>query len=163
MRHDNAAKGCVRVDIDAFLDKYIKGASVPIDLMVALTELSDAGFSYADIPNETMEQVRKNYEKAIETERRLSKCVELNNRGIEYEKTGKQELAIQAYEENVADGYPATHSFDRLMILYRKRKDYDREIAVCKRALDILGKENTDRYKRRLEKARQLKDKQTKI
>lgn len=65
-----------------------------------------------------------------------------NNEGTAYEKAGREDEAIAIYEENIADGYPALHSFDRLMIIYRRRKDYYNEIRVIKKAIDVFSAEN---------------------
>lgn len=80
---------------------------------------------------------------------KIERCAALNNEGIRYEKLGEIDKAINVYEQNIADGYPATHSYERLMILYRKRKEYDKEISVAKRAIEVFGREN----KRRARKA----------
>lgn len=47
----------------------------------------------------------------------LQHCVELNNRGIAYEKMGKIEDAIATYEINISIGYTAHHAYKRLMII----------------------------------------------
>lgn len=71
----------------------------------------------------------------------LQHCVELNNRGISYEKMGKIEDAIATYEINISIGYTAHHAYKRLMILYRKQKDYHNERRVIIRALEIFPAE----------------------
>lgn len=76
----------------------------------------------------------------------LYACATSNNLGIKLEKEGRIAEAIQVYEANIAgDCYPATHSFDRLMILYRKQKDYASEIRVIKKAIEVFSKENLRR------------------
>ena len=55
------------------------------------------------------------------TQERLEKTVLRNNSGIDLEKDEKIDEAIKIYEENVNDNVVATHSYDRLMIIYRKR------------------------------------------
>lgn len=73
----------------------------------------------------------------------LYQCAASNNRGVELEKNGLVDDAIREYEANiVGDCYPACHSFDRLMVLYRKRKDYANEIRVIKKAIEVFNKEN---------------------
>lgn len=87
---------------------------------------------------------------------KLSKCAELNNLGISYEKMGDIDAAIQVYEENISLGYPATHSFDRLMILYRKNKEYAKEIKVIKKAISVFTKENKKRARRAIKENPEL-------
>ena len=45
-------------------------------------------------------------------------------------------------------GYPATHSYQRLMTLYRKSKEYSKEIKVIKKAISVFTKENNRRAKK---------------
>lgn len=86
----------------------------------------------------------------------LFRTVSRNNKGIELESNGDIDGAIKVYEENISEGYPATHSFKRLMILYRKRKEYDKEIRVILRAMDVLSNEDLSK---RLAKAKELQNK----
>ncbi len=73
-------------------------------------------------------------------------CAASNNSGIELEKSDRIDEAIRVYEANIAgDCYPACHSFDRLMVLYRKRKDFTNEIRVITKAIEIFTKENLRR------------------
>lgn len=81
---------------------------------------------------------------------RLSQIAHINNSGIELEKAGDINEAIKKYEENVGNKVVATHSYERLMILYRKRKQYREEIEVLKTAIEIFSDENDRRYKRAL-------------
>lgn len=69
----------------------------------------------------------------------LSKTAELNNIGINCEKKGDIKGAIEAYEENIKIGYQATHSYDRLRIIYRKMHDWDNMDRVIKRYADVFG------------------------
>lgn len=79
----------------------------------------------------------------------LTACASLNNRGIELEKAGLIDEAIKVYEDNIkGDCYPATHSFERLMVLYRRRKDYSNEIRVIEKAVSVFAKENLRRASR---------------
>lgn len=76
----------------------------------------------------------------------LYACASSNNLGIELEKAGRIAEAIQVYEANIAgDCYPACHSFERLMVLYRKQRNYASEITVIKKAIEIFSKENLRR------------------
>ena len=81
----------------------------------------------------------------------INETARLNNIGAELEKQGEIDTAISVYEENIALGYPATHSYDRLMILYRKQRDYKNERRIIHAALDKFSAENM----RRAEKAKE--------
>lgn len=81
-----------------------------------------------------------------------------NNEGTAYEKLGREDEAIAVYEENIADGYPALHAFDRLMKIYRRRKDYKNEVRVIGRAIEVFFAENQRRADRAAEVEPQLAD-----
>ena len=109
----------------------------------------------------------------------LEETASNNNNGILAEKEGRIDDAIRIYENSILDEYPATHSYDRLMILYRKRKDYENEIRVIKIAIRVFEKERMERdrlgvgsdniaqevnrYKLRLEKAEALMAKASQV
>lgn len=148
---------CERVNINAFLDKYISGASIPEDLFIELQNKFLAGYMFADIPIHKIKQVKQNYDNSKRRDEALQKCADLNDKGITFEKAGNIDAAIKCYEENIADGYTGHHSYSRLVIIYRRQKKYDDEIRVINRAIEIFG--DDEYYKKRLQKAIALKDK----
>lgn len=75
----------------------------------------------------------------------IQECANSNNLGIQYEKEGDIDAAIEVYEKNTLLNYPATHSYERLMVLYRKRKEYSKEIAVIEKAIELFSDENERR------------------
>ncbi len=94
--------------------------------------------------------------------------VERNLRGIELEKSGREDEAVRLYEENVKENSVGNHPYDRLAIIYRKRMQVDEEIRVLEKAIwvfDVLyqgrgdGLPKLGKFKRRLEKAKALKAK----
>lgn len=137
--------GCERVDIDAFIDKYIRGASIPDDLFQELQRRSIDGFTYADIPIERIREVEQNYQTIIERDRVLFQTADLNNEGMKAEKVGNIDAAIAAYQQNVSNRVVATYSYDRLMVIYRRLKEYDKEIEVIEQAIEVFDKENERR------------------
>ena len=75
---------------------------------------------------------------------------ELTNKGIELEEQGNYEEAIKAFEEVSAfrDRFSNySISFDRLLVIYRKLKDYENEKRVCLAAIERFGNK---KYKDRL-------------
>ena len=80
----------------------------------------------------------------------LAKTAEYNNQGIELEKGNRIEEAIKIYEKAIALRYPATHAYDRLMILYRRIGQYEQEQRVINLAVEVFSEEN----KQRAEKAK---------
>lgn len=90
----------------------------------------------------------------------LSETASNNNIGIDFEKKGNIYGAIEMYEKNIDIAYPALHSYERLMILYRKEKRYNEEIRVIEKAIKDFPVKSHKTYilkwKDRLEKAKKL-------
>ena len=95
----------------------------------------------------------------------FSKLVNRNINGIKYEKEGKVDLAIKLYEKNIAENFEGNHPYDRLAIIYRKRKDYQNEVRVLNKAIDVFSnllftsprsdiKPKLEKFKKRLEKSK---------
>lgn len=106
---------------------------------------------YVEVSEQEYRTIIERYKKKQLDERRLSESVDLNNKGIELEKNGETDAAIEVYEKNIKPGcWPARHSFDRLLVLYRKRKDYANELRVCKAAIGLFDGEV--KYKERMVK-----------
>ncbi len=85
-----------------------------------------------------------------------------NMKGQVYEKAKDLANAIKQYEENIADERTNTlTSFPhyRLMVIYRRRKDYDNEIRVVRHALSLPIPDITQ-FTKRLEKLLALRDKE---
>lgn len=70
--------------------------------------------------------------------------------GIEYEKRGYVQEAIELYERNVTDLFEGNHPYLRLAIIYRKQKNYYEEIRVIKQAIYVFDKvvsnKRSDKY-----------------
>lgn len=64
--------------------------------------------------------------------------VERNLKGRELERQGLLDNAIEFYESNVADGFDGNFPYDRLAVLFRKRKQFDREVLVLERAIEVF-------------------------
>jgi tetratricopeptide (TPR) repeat protein len=99
------------------------------------------------IPSEVLHEWDKTSQARIEFENLLGSTVDLNNKGKEYEKSGDVDKAIFCYEENLKLGYTATFSYERLMVIYRKRKMYHDELRIIELAISIFKTENERRFK----------------
>lgn len=88
----------------------------------------------------------------------------LNEKGIEYERVGDIDKAIFCYEENIKNEFADLHPYQRLAIIYRRKKDYVNEIRVLEKALESYddkaykGKKYEE-FQVRLIKAKLLRDK----
>jgi tetratricopeptide (TPR) repeat protein len=93
--------------------------------------------------------------------------VERNLTGIELEKSGQVDEAILLYEANLRENCEGNHPYDRLAVIYRKRKQIDEEIRVLQKAIwvfdNVVYKWRGDRppklaqFKKRLARAKALK------
>lgn len=86
--------------------------------------------------------------------------VELNNKGLQYEKTGNIDDAISAYEENIYHEFDGTMPYTRLAIIYRKMKKYDDEIRVVNQFIKVFSYDFDSKMTSRIVKAIELKNKQ---
>ena len=83
-----------------------------------------------------------------------------NLAGIELENAGNVDSAVSLYEYNVTQNFEGSHPYERLCIIYRKRKKYDDEIRVANKAIQNLAQSNKKEYfKNRAIKATDLKNK----
>lgn len=128
-----------------FLNRFIRGAIIDEELF--WTDEDAAGYVTTTV--EVLERMENRLAEYEARNRALTHCAELNNEGMRLEKQGNIDAAIAIYEQNISgDCYPATHSFDRLMILYHKRKDYENERRVIQKAIHLFPK--IDKYSKRL-------------
>lgn len=111
-----------------------------------------------EIPDEDYRDACLYLEEKERQNKLLNDTAQNNNRGIELEKEGRIDEAIVAYEKNVEAGYPALHSFERLMKIYRRRKDYSNEVRIISRAIDVFLAENQRRAEKAIEQEPQLRD-----
>ena len=130
-------------------------AFVPGDVFWRSQDALWGGRDYVEVSDSEYREMMLRYERKQQDDRRLSECVELNNEGLSYEKNGDVESAINAYERNICPGcWPARHSFDRLIVIYHRNKDYGSERRVCLRAIDEFPEE--EKYIQRLFKIDKL-------
>ncbi len=129
----------------SYLNRFIRGAIISDELLWA----NEDSAGYVTTTIEELERMENRLAEFEARNRALTRCTELNNEGMRLEKQGDIDAAITIYEQNISgDCYPALHSFDRLMILYRKRKDYENERRVIQKAIQIFPK--IDKYSKRL-------------
>lgn len=100
---------------------------------------------------ETLKQKQEKEFKEIAQQEVLNENSKLIKLSIDLEKEGMINEAIAVYEKAIVPQLPATHPYDRLMILYRKKKDYDNEIRIIKIAISVFMKENERRAGRAIE------------
>lgn len=159
---------CTLLNIDDFLNKYRNASHVfPDAFQWDITNAILKGERYIIAHNSIIAEIDRKAKEYWAHEAKLYNCAYRNNQGINFEKCGDIQNAINIYEENIADGFPALHSFNRLMIIYRRLKDYDNEIRVIDYSIKLFSNFN-ERYendiikwKERREKAIKLQNKLT--
>ena len=78
----------------------------------------------------------------------LDTLVDRNLKGMECEKSGKDDQAIQLYEANVTDGFDGSHPYERLRIIYTSKKKYKDAIRVCGAFIDNQSINNPEMKKK---------------
>lgn len=123
----------------------------------------ECGFKFIE---ETINAVNVIQETEI-YENSFNKQVERNLKGKELEKAGNVEEAIKLYEININENFVGNGPYDRLITIYRRNKQYDEEIRVLEKAVEVFeyvvsitgrkdGPPKLKRFKEQLRKARQL-------
>lgn len=104
-----------------------------------------------------MEEWEKKLAVYKDDENSLQLTASNNNKGIAFEKQGDTASAIEVYEKNLEIGYPASHSYNRLMIIYHREKRYEDEVRVIKKAIvafssDVRYNKDVTKWQERLNK-----------
>lgn len=133
----------------SYLNKFMQGAILDEDLFFAEEDKD----GYVVTSRTRLADMEKRLAEYIEREKALHKSVELNNKGIAFEKEGNEDAAIEVYEESLRTGYNTLHPYDRLIVIYRRRKDYQNELRIIKLAIDNF---DMQKYKDRLPKTEKL-------
>jgi len=92
----------------------------------------------------------RNYKVALKIEER-------NKVAREAEEDGDVNKATRFYEQNIKEDYADKFAFERLMIIYRKEKEYKNELRVIKRGIEVFQQNFKERVKHSL--ARRVTDK----
>ena len=87
-----------------------------------------------------------------------SEMVDRNLKGIELEKKGDVDGAIELYMQNVAERTLTPHPYKRLAVIFTKRKQFDKVVEVMTIGINHFKKflhnsDNVDDFTKRLNKA----------
>jgi hypothetical protein len=85
----------------------------------------------------------KNYRLALKVE-------EKNNEAMVAEEEGNMVKAVKLYEQNIKEDYADEFAFERLMIIYRKQKEYADELRVINRGIALFQQNMKDHLKNSL-------------
>lgn len=85
----------------------------------------------------------KNYRLAIKIEER-------NDEARLAEEAGNLSKAVKLYEQNIKENYADKFAFERLMIIYRKQKDFKDELRVINRGVELFQENMTEHLKQSL-------------
>lgn len=130
--------GLMKVSIST-LEKYINGAAMDSETYDKYEEAILEGISYVWVEKVRIDAMKKKAALFIKNSQILALTASLNNEGIKLEKDGDIDGAIASYERNISIGNAAHHSYQRLLVLYRKRKDYQNELRVIERACAVFN------------------------
>ena len=85
------------------------------------------------------------------------KIEERNKTAMQAEREEDVNKAIRFYEQNIREDHADKFAFERLMVIYRKDKEYKNELRVIKRGIEVFQKKFKERVKHSL--ARRVSDK----
>lgn len=105
------------------------------------------GWNNIIIPIADYQKIKDYNDKYIKQQDLQKKVYGLIFKGTEYEKNGDIDNAIASYTEATgldyrSTGYAVNRPYDRLMILYRKKKDKENEIKIIEETIKVLTSEN---------------------
>lgn len=161
-KDDSECMPLKRMDRDQFIQvsagelKQYKGC-IPAEIFTKIL-LSKSDDELISIENSEFDKIVSDFKCYQDVDAGLLQTTKNNNDGISLEKRGEIDKAIQFYENNIEIGCIATHSYDRLIILYHKKKDYQNEIRVIRKYLELFSIENGKRYKMAIENNPKFKD-----
>lgn len=118
---------------------------LPEEIEWALFLFSDRISSEVAIPQPLYDQWQCKINERDEFDRVLGETVGGNNLGIALERAGDIDGAVACYEKNIALGYPATHAFERLRIIYKRRRDVVNELRVLRAGVAVFSAANDTR------------------
>ena len=86
--------------------------------------------------------MRCRYEKSLqfipeEANRIQDLMLNRNHKGATYERAGEIDKAIRVFRQNALDMFDGNYPYDRLRILYTKKKDFKNAIWACKRYAEM--------------------------
>jgi tetratricopeptide (TPR) repeat protein len=70
---------------------------------------------------------------------------ERNAEAMQAEKNDNPSKAIRLYEQNIKEDYADEFAFDRLMVIYRRQKEYADELRVINRGIEVF-RNNLERH-----------------
>ena len=100
---------------------------------------------------EILRQREDEEKEALRKHEELAENSRLIRLGMNLEKEGMVDEAMSVYEKAIVSRVAATVPYDRLMILYRKKKDYGNEIRVIQTAIEVFMAENERRAGRAID------------
>ena len=104
-----------------------------------------AGKSFIEVPDEDYAEALRIANAIKARDESMSRVVGRNNFARDLEREGRVDAAVALYELNLEEQFCAIFSFERLMVIYRKRKEYTQEIRVIEKAIAVFTVENMRR------------------
>lgn len=140
-REPNDDEVMVRIDdISGYM--YALPYKHPLGDMIFEAKLNTIGTGFNNIVISKQDfSILKSYYKS------QKQTYELLTEASNYEKSGDIDLAIESYHKVISigyngGGYNVQRPYDRLMILYRKKKDIEREESIIRETIEVLSELN---------------------
>lgn len=147
-----------RVQVDISQKEFSDQALPPPEFYFKMILNRPDTYPIVSIPKSLLDSWKKAMSEKIHFESVLMETTSNNNLGMESERSGNIDEAIAYYEKNIEIGYPATHSYERLRILYRRRHDIQNELRVLRAGVALFEQKNNDRFIQALSEYPQLEE-----
>lgn len=72
-------------------------------------------------------------------ERDFAEALKRNLLGRDLERQGRENEAIELYEDNVRAGFIGSHPYERLRVIYTRNKDFASALRVCEAYIGAAG------------------------
>lgn len=147
--------------LGALFGRFVAGADSTDNTQSSPSESAEADKSPQELVDEVndigVDGAPGRNVKARELEREAR---EKRKKGSEKEADILVEEAKSLYLENVSKGFVGTAPYKRLAIIYRREGDYDSEIEISKKALEVakLTDNQQEHFEHRIERAKELRE-----
>lgn len=160
----------MKVDVREFLNKYRTmeyrhGIYIPEDIYIRCSQkeldllLKDKSNPYIELPDNIDKVIEANKRKDEQEEALYNEISSYRLNGMDKEERGLINEAIEEYALSIEIGeqtnmfHAYAHSYERIIILLHKLKDYENEISYISQYLKHnLSDRDIEKYRKRLEK-----------
>ena len=147
----------VKVPLEGLVEKY--GTAITDDIFKQIQDCRKKGYNNVILKQSTFNELQSSSKQISDRwdSWDLARTHYLNGKYLE--KSENVDAAIEAYEEALKYEPTAHNMYKRLLVLYRRRKEFENEKRVIKLAIKVFSNEREMRLDRAIKEIPELKDK----